>query len=247
MPRSRSKNKSLHAVFGDAHYPYVDPDCEKTVLQDAKLYRPAVIHLLGDIADCYAISRHRRDPERRSHLQDELNITTDFLKRLRKVAPDSRIIYTEGNHEERLRKYLCDVAPELQCLNALRMPMLLGLADLGIEWVPAHEPYRMADWWFVHGDVVRKHAGYSARAKAETVGANTIMGHTHRLAMVGVTNWSSSYFGVENGCLCSMSPDYIQGKPNWQQGYTFLHWDKHHNTFRPELVSINEFRAQRAA
>lgn len=211
-----------HFVISDVHVPSHDKRKVKQMMDRVRHRKPAVIHALGDIMDCYAISKHRRDPDRRVEFHEEVEQAREFFEELREAAGDAKIIYTEGNHEERLRKYIVDGAIELHKLSAVTIPGLLDLKSLDVAWQPASKPYRMVGWWFVHGDVVRKHGGYSARAKAEQIGANTIMGHTHRLAVVGVTNWSHSYLGVENGCLCSLEVEYIQGRPNWQQGFTIL-------------------------
>ena len=81
------------------------------------------------------------------------------------------------------------------------------------------------DFIYYHGDVVRKNAGYSAKAEYEDHRMkNGISGHTHR---------ASSYFSTyekeigqwyENGCLCIMEPDYLNDpdKANWQQAFTVI-------------------------
>src|SRR3990167_6868784 len=204
-------NKALHVVFSDHHFPYHDRLAIREPLSVVKSRQPGVVHLLGDIADCYAISRHRRDPQRKTRLQEEMDETHGYLVDLRRVAGDARIVYSEGNHEERLTKYLMDQAPELHGLRCMNIPAQLGLKDLGIEWCRNLKPYRIGDWWFTHGDSIRKHSAYTARAKSEQVGGNVIIGHTHRLGMSCSTTWGQTHIGLENGCLCLLTPEYIQG------------------------------------
>ena len=230
----------LHAVFGDHHFPYHDTFCVNESLRVVRRDQPGTIHLLGDVADCYAVSRHRRDPARVLKFQDEIDQTRDYLKRLRKAAPRARIVYLAGNHEDRLIKFLCDKAPELKNLRALTLGSLLGLALLNIEWIESSAPYQIGDWWFTHGDAVRKHAAYTARAKMEQVGANVIIGHTHRMGLSCATTWTGTTVGIENGCLCSLDCEYVQGTPNWQQGFHLLHWDRKAKTFRPEPCLIRK-------
>ena len=48
-------------------------------------------------------------------------------------------------------------------------------------------------------------------------GISGISGHTHRLAPYKKSGYTPRVWW-EQGCLCRLDPDYIIGKPNWEQG-----------------------------
>jgi len=233
-------NRDLHAVFSDKHIPFHDRRCDALEIAFCQKYQPAVVHLLGDIVDFYGISRFHRDPARKLKLQQELDLLADYFSRLRMACPDSRIIYSEGNHEHRLQKFLMSKAEELYGLRALHLPELAGFPSQEIEWKPESAPYCMGGLWFSHGDMIRKHAAYTARAMAEKVGGNVIIGHTHRLGTSHTSTWNHHYTGWENGCLCKLKAEYVIGLPNWQHGFHAIQF--HRNFFNVEPVRIERGR-----
>lgn len=56
----------------------------------------------------------------------------------------------------------------------------------------------------------------------------------YRTDVHGVKVW------VENGCLCSLNPEYIIGMPNWQQGLTIGYWVADNHRFVVEQLPIIE-------
>ena len=74
-----------------------------------------------------------------------------------------------------------------------------------------------------HGTVVRKHAGASARAEMESAGVSGVSGHTHRLGIFRRTTYGPPLTWAEGGCLCGVSPTYVLGQADRQQGATIAH------------------------
>jgi len=216
--------KNMHLVFGDTHFPYQDDAAVGVVLEFTKKHKPGAIHLLGDMVDFYSISKFAKDPDRRCQLQAEIDQLGQFLDKLRKLAPDATIYYSEGNHELRLQKYLWSQASELSSLRCMELPSLLELRKRGVRYRDHLNPYKLGHLWFLHGKYVRKHAGASARAHVEEVGGNVIHGHTHRMGCSPKTTWEATVAGWESGCLCKLNPEYLIGKPNWQQGFSVVHY-----------------------
>ena len=64
----------------------------------------------GDIVDCYQLSVFSSNPSRQFSLQDEFDATQAWLRRRVKKNPNARRIYMEGNHEDRLRRWLWKLA-----------------------------------------------------------------------------------------------------------------------------------------
>src|SRR5262249_28219833 len=83
-----------------------------------------------------------------------------------------------GNHEDNLQRYLVDRAPEL--FNVVSVPKLFRLEQRGFRVVPYRGFGRIGKLCFTH------EVGYCGERahtqSADAVGANLVIGHTHRLA-----------------------------------------------------------------
>jgi UDP-2,3-diacylglucosamine pyrophosphatase LpxH len=209
----------LTLFVNDIHGYYADKRAIQTVVEFVSYLKPKRICFNGDIVDFYQLSRFDKDPRRATgvHLQHELDQTKEIIKSFRKAAPRAEFDYTEGNHERRLYKWLCG-HQELHGLKALDIRSLLDLDALGVTFYPEEEVLQYHDFVVTHGERVSKHAGMSAKGEFEKWGTNGISGHTHRMGVYSLSNFSGDYVWYENGCLCELSPSYIRGKPNWQHG-----------------------------
>lgn len=200
--------------LNDVHVPFQDETAVKAAFKFAKWLQPDII-VIDEWNDFYAISRFSKDPERISSLQDEIDEGVALRKTIRRICPDSRIIEVESNHMKRLRKYLWSNAKELASLRSLNIPALFDLPNTGIEYTD-HFAYR--GFMFKHGDIVRKHSGYSARAEFDREGMSGASGHTHRLSQYYNTLRGGKYVWMECGCMCNLRPEWYDGIPNWQHG-----------------------------
>jgi hypothetical protein len=210
-------------VLPDVHIPFHDPELVMRWLDHARALKPDGVDILGDLMDCYTLSRFDRDPTRKADLSSEIDLTRTFLESLRAiVGPKCDIRYSEGNHEDRLRKAVWKRAPELADM-VKSVPERLGLKDLGIKWHSAQDPYQIRDLWYSHGDILRSHAGMSARAKADQIHGSVIIGHTHRMGWSPRTTWSQVEHAFEVGHLSDYRQlDYVRTAPNWQQGWVVV-------------------------
>lgn len=212
------------AVINDLQIPYHD---EKT-LSLAEVFlqelQPDYLIYNGDIHDFYPISHFDRDPSRMDCLQSDLTKAKVIQARHRKILPNTRILENDGNHEDRLRRFLWTKAPALESLDCLQMEKLLGSDELEIERVPA-ECGIMVNGIFmvIHGEIASVHSGYTAKRMYEKHGGCGICGHCHR----GGSYYKRDRFGIwgwwENFCLCDLNPDWINN-PNWVQGFSLVHF-----------------------
>lgn len=210
-------------VIPDLHFPHVDRERLAYCLDDLKQRKPEHLVQIGDAGDFYTCSSFDKDPRRQQSLDSERVEVRDFYRGLRADHPGAMIAMLEGNHEDRLRRYLWGKAPALAHLPELTVPALYGLPDLGISY-HGRNGMSLYGLRLKHGDLVRNKAGYTASAEMEAHRCSGVSGHTHRFGHAtrtdkeGVTTewW-------EIGHLCDTgSAEYVTA-PDWQAGYMVIH------------------------
>lgn len=204
----------------DTHAPYHDKKVWALLVRVIEILQPDIIVILGDFADFYAVSSHAKDPNRRLDLQWEVDEVKKLLSEVRENAPNARIVYVSGNHEDRLERYLKDKAPEL--FNSVKIEHVLGLADLRIEYVPYKDHIQIGKIYITHevGNC-GQYAHYKAQQAFE---ANVIIGHTHRIGYTVVGNAKGKpHLGAMFGWLGDFDQvDYmhkIRAKRDWAHGF----------------------------
>lgn len=213
--------KTIRSVIGqDTHIPFQDKRVVKLFLEFLVREQPDRVYANGDICDFYSLSRFDKKVSRINSLQADLDETHLFLSRIRDSVPNAEIHYMRGNHERRLQKYKWSQAKATDSLRCMTVPQLLKLDKLDIAY---HEKgVFLGDLYIKHGDLVRKHAGYTARGEFEKEGCSGISGHTHRDGKYTVRNRSGQYAWWENFCMCDLEPEYINSVANWSQGWTLV-------------------------
>jgi hypothetical protein len=253
IPKSK-KGKWRHAVlYGDSHFPYQDDRAlgvVKSIIADVK---PDILVDMGDTLDCYTISRYSKDPNRRGSLQDEIDMGRTHLHQFAQIAPDAEKYLLDSNHFARLMKVIHGMQGESRELARLRSfqetmnwPHLLGLSEIGWNWIPENMQPRstiLPKVILKHGSIVRKGSAMSARAEYERYGRNGASGHTHRLGKFYHRDLDGCHVWLETGCTCRLDPDYIpDGHPEWQQGCVIFTYSEDHSRFHAEDVFIHEGR-----
>lgn len=214
------KNKFI--VLSDIHFPYQNDKAIKATLNFIKANPVDTIILNGDILDFYDVSSFDKDPSRINSLQEEINLAQKFFKELRDLSPNGRIVFVKGNHEQRIERYLMK-HPELFSLDALKLPNLLGFDKFNIEY--KDKGFKLGSLKIIHGDMVRKFSGYTARGELEKHDSSGICGHTHRLSCYYYRTPERYLAWYEGGCLCDLNPHYID-EPNWQSGILYGYVEK---------------------
>lgn len=229
--------------ISDIHCPFQDDKAIEAMVLFAQWWKPQTIVFIGDVVDFYAISSFVKDPNRSLKLADELSSAKDTIDFICKMLPDTKKYFIKGNHEARLQKYLWSTAKELANLNELRLEYLLGLKNHDIEYIE-NGNMKFRGTMIKHGNVVRKYAGYTARAEFEKNGISGVSGHTHRLATYYHNNEGGSYVWMEIGCLCRFDAEYLQGEtPNWQTGFGIGYFKENSKRFHLEAVPIVNCKA----
>jgi predicted phosphodiesterase len=237
-----------YLVMSDIHAPDHDPHALDVAIQIGQSMKLDGIVIAGDGMDVHALSRYTPAAHRPIRWVDERVAAVPVFAMIRDFFPKTKITYLMGNHDVRPERFMASQAPQLQGL--LTLPQILGLDSLDFEF-PSDNRVVIGDKLLViHGTRVRSEAGVSVQAEVREAGMSVAMGHVHRRAIYDVTRTAQRLrgdqplFGIEMGCLCNLSPDYLEVErtANWQHGALVVTVFDDGFVF-PELVRIDNGRA----
>lgn len=160
----------------DIHCPYQDDRALEVLYSFISWHKPDTIFIMGDLLDGYAISRFTKNPNGALRFQSELDSAISVLESIRNISKKSKIYFIRGNHEARLQKFLWSNAKELSGLHALELENLLDFKRLNIQYVK-EGMIRYKGIVVKHGSIVRKYAGYTAKAEFEKNGCSGVSAH----------------------------------------------------------------------
>lgn len=253
LKRKVNVNTSDYAlVAGDFHFPL---QCDQSVdifLQVVEEIQPKTIILNGDTVDLLAVSKYPKDIRKTYTLQEERLAYHEFLHRLIELTSDETEIYeTSANHsgnglEGRWWRYLSANIGDLSSLPEIYEILSYQTVFLGdfqkyvnyVDYVQLAE-----DFIILHGDVVRKNGGYSARGMFEKWFTSLMHNHTHRFGMTAQRvpalgrRPNKQFYAWENGCMCDLDPVYATAC-NWQNGFSIVALDG--DSFGVEPIMIND-------
>jgi len=182
--------------------------------------RPDVLVIIGDFADCYAVSSHAKDPARAQSFRDEVVAVSRELRRLEALRIP-RMVYCEGNHEFRLARYIAAQAREFHGIVDVRG--LLGIDAHGWEWVAYRDSLKIGKMIFTHD--VDRCGVYAVRQSLLDVGGNIVIGHSHR----GGTWYEHGHVALNVGHMVDLSTiDYrhkLRAARDWTHGFGWVTQD----------------------
>lgn len=209
-------------VLSDVHIPYHDKRTIEAAVDEARGRGAVGVLLNGDILDCHQLSHHYREPDA-ARFRDEVDKGGQFLDWLRARLPRARLVFKFGNHDERLRRYLAERAPELFGLEGFDLQGVLNLGRRGVEWVADKRVVRLGKLAVVHGHEFRGGGGVNpARWLFLRAVSTALCGHFHRTSEHHEQGLDRRIHGVWSvGCACFLYPQY---DPNnkWNHGYALV-------------------------
>ena len=208
--------------------------------------KPDVIACVGDNLDLPEMGKYVVYPSYAQTTQAAIDRATFFCAQMRAMAPDAKIIWLAGNHEERMPKYLVMNAAAAYGLRkgntpdswpVLSVPYLCRMDEFDVEYRPG---YPAADYWvneklrIIHGDRV-KSSGSTAHVYLNQEKTSVIYGHIHRIETAFKTredfDGPRTIMAASPGCLARIDGAIpstrggvdLDGRPlirheNWQQG-----------------------------
>jgi hypothetical protein len=235
-PKKPAKGAFKRVIVPDSHGANIDPDACRAFLADLQIIRPAEIVLLGDHLDCGGwLAKHHTlgfVPETGYSYEDDVSACNQFLDEIQRRAPQAKTWYIEGNHEQRVAKWVIKETlsnrKDAEGLMRVYGPRYkLGLDQRGIEWIDRGERYhglqrpgciRLGKCIFTHGKACGVNA---ARSTLGQFGSNVCFGHTHRIAVATKESADEPTLAAWSfGCLCRRMPLYYDTNPtDWSHGY----------------------------
>jgi hypothetical protein len=106
-------------------------------------------------------------------------------------------------------------------IKALDTDSLLHLQDRGVEYQPYGGHANFIGFIITHGDIVRQHSSFTAKAMYDKWHSSGAGGHTHRLGCYHFTDGTGrTHAWYEIGMTCQMTLEYVS-HPNWQPGFGY--------------------------
>lgn len=209
----------VYKWFGlfDVHIPYHDKPTWRAMLKCLRDEQPDEIILVGDFMDVLSMSAHPPHMHGGPLLSEEVAACKRALKQLRDTAPEAVITYIEGNHETRPKRLA--VKRMSQIMDLMEMDKLLGLSEIGIQYIKEGRALRRGHLRFVHGKWCNDHHAKKHMTKYNWPG--TVYGHTHRPQMYAHADGDDRIrvaYGMP--CMCEIPPEWAKGEPTgWVNGF----------------------------
>jgi hypothetical protein len=244
----------------------------ETALAVLKDSDPDLIVLHGDNLDLAEMGKYMVTPAYARTTQAAIDYMTLLCARLRHLAPDARIVWIAGNHEERLPKYIINNAVASFGLRrggapeswpVLSVPHLCRLDESGVEYLPG---YPTGSFWInnrirvIHGDKVAS-GGSTAHKYLATEKTSVLYGHIHRREWAERTrddhDGPKTILAASAGCLARVDGAVpstkggtdLDGRPlqrteDWQQGMAVVDYQDGEGDFHLELIPIRDGNAR---
>lgn len=212
-------------IISDIHVPSHDKVATEAALRYLKAKGIDTLIINGDYMDMYAISDHDKSKLRQITFGDELEEGRLILRQIREYfGSDVRIIYQEGNHEERYARFL----PQAMAGDKVRGSTIreqLELDAVGIEWVGDRRGIDIGSLRIYHGHELKAAGVNPTRAMLAKTMHNTIVGHLHRSHSLTKPKLTGEFIGAwVTGCLCDLRPHYAPVN-EWVHGFAYVEFD----------------------
>lgn len=194
-------------IIPDTHVPFEDKKAFDLMLKVGKFLQPKHIVIIGDFGDFYAVSSHSKNPKRANELPEEILAANKRLDQLDALGATNKL-YVEGNHEDRLRRYLQDKAPEL--FGTVNVKQLFQLKHRGWQHIPYQKHGRIGKLYVTHDTGTS--GRYSTFKAIDTYQHSVAIGHSHRMQYIVEGNAVGEFkLGAQFGWLGDRNQvDYMQ-------------------------------------
>ena len=229
---AEDKNTYQALLFADYHYPYFNIALDKIFKQFLKDNKFDEIVDMGDGVDAGAIGKHLNLEDDKMDLYSELMGYKDFLKQVKELSNNTRLVVLEDNHyHNRLKRYIAE--------NPAMQNMIKDIDFPYDEKIPFGKPYFPLQQYgqkiigAIHGIYANDHF-----AKKLTIDYPTsmIQAHTHTIQQYHNNNGKSGY---SIPAMCKPDMAYLFNRPNrWRFGFAVLTFLKNENVYKLDILEM---------
>lgn len=233
-----SRGAFIRVFLPDTHGHSVDPAALKAFLADLAYLNPREIFLMGDHLDCggFLAQHHTLGfvPETTNTFESDVSSANSMLDAVQGICPKAKLTYLEGNHEERIEKWIISSVlrngKDAEFLRGLVGPeTVLHLNERGIPYIRKAKIYegcrvqgtvKAGNCFVTHRT---SHGKQAASAMLNRFNACVVFGHVHKLMSAADSNVKDGVIGAWSvGHLSRQQPLWRHGHPtDWSQGYGF--------------------------
>lgn len=230
-------------IVPDTHVPYHDRRAVDLVLAAGEKFKPDRVIHMGDLGDFYEISDYVKDPTRAFAFDEEVEQC-----RLVRSAFDAlgakRKDFIEGNHENRLPRYLKKQAPEL--FGAVTVDGLLKLTENDWSITPYEDSLKVGSVYFTHAGSGTS-GRYSTARAVDEFQESVVIGHHHSQAwLVEGDALGNHHVGAQFGWLGDERfVDYtkrVKVRRKWSLGFGLGYHNKRTGTIYLVPCPIVKYR-----
>ena len=232
--------------WGDTHYPHIDQRAEDAVLQFSRDWQPDTHLWIGDCLDLASISRFSTRSFMTQYQDPVIDSIRGFgqaINRVRKINPNSRLVWIFGNHDERLESFVEEypawrgIADDVRGLirqfgrcDAIDDVEIIKLKDID-------DDFSIGKMHYHHGTKANIHCAASMVAEWE---ACITFGHTHTQQVFTKTTRGKFRQAYCIGHLSNRNArGYVKGNSlRWVTGFAFMEHDKKTEQFTQHVIPI---------
>jgi predicted phosphodiesterase len=212
-------------LISDVHIPFHDRRAVEAAVKHGRDAGVKAVLVNGDALDFHGVSRFDHDGTAITY-QQEIEYGRKFFAYLRGQFPRARIVFKEGNHEERLERYILTRAPALFGLAGVNVASLVELENHGVEHVGEQRVIRLGKLSVIHGHEYGRGTNApvnAARWLMLRARRPAIMGHLHHTSEQRETAIDDTTLATWSiGCLCGLHPRYARLTARWGHGWAIV-------------------------
>lgn len=237
-----------YAILNDVHFPFEDKQRYSVTLNIVKSIGVVGLYLNGDIGEFQGVSSWPLHPtEKNINLCAELQYMNKKFDELQEMFPDVPVTYICGNHENRLFRYIRDLAPHLWgvvpgCPDLLKFPERPYWKF--VDYAPDQLVRCGKSKLYLRHEPLGRGQNH-AKATADSSYVDIAYGHTHAYQTSTSRRFGPSPYVVKAyslGWLGDKSRhvfDYRGPKENWTHGFTIVECDPKTGNYTLEFINLS--------
>ena len=205
----------------DTHYPFVNKEAERLMIEFARDHQPDYIIQVGDLLDCYATSKFPRSQNVYTPKDEEelgIGMAREAWAKLREYCPKAKCYQLMGNHDVRMLKRTLEALPIAEHWIEKYFKELFCFE--GVETIfDTRQELEIAGILFTHGFL-------SAGSHKDYYLKNVIHGHDHKLYVQHRRIHGENIFEMSCGFLGDVEAKALSYTPsklaNFQLGFGWV-------------------------